>query len=189
MPQQDGPGLYNVFIENNDFSQVRTTNPDGDQWGSCVATYGFRDKLVIAGNVCRGKWNVNEKPHYHGGIMFSPVFCGGGDGPGHGGSSFENCKNEDMYPDAPLIAVTGTTFFDHDESGVDPGNEMGELPVDVWQTCGARDPATWGTQGGGVFPAARINNCVMSSGGWPSDSGHYGCPHLRGNQIFTACSC
>ena len=45
------------------------------------------------------------------------------------------------------------------------------------------------TQGGGVFPAARINNCVMSSGGWPSDSGHYGCPHLRGNQNFTARSC
>merc|ERR1711933_201574 len=33
----------------------------------------------------------------------------------------------------------------------------------------------WGTHGGAVFPAARINNCLMSSGGWPNDSGHYGC--------------
>ena len=27
-----------------------------------------------------------------------------------------------------------------------------------------------------MFPSARINNCLMSSGGWDPNSGHYGCP-------------
>ena len=184
MPKQDGPGLYNIFIQDNDFSQVRTTNlvsdgapHDDPYWGSCVATYGVRDRLVISGNVCRGHFNIHDKKHSHGGIMFSPVFCGGGNGPGHGGSSFEKCKNEDMYPGTPAITVTGTTFFKYDEKGpVKPGKEVGHFPGDTWQTCGARDADNWGgPYAGGKFPAARINNCVMSSGGWPSDSGHYGC--------------
>ena len=49
---------------------------------------------------------------------------------------------------------------------------MGDFPGDTWQTCGARNADDWG-EGGGSFPAARINNCLMSQWDGTSNEAEY----------------